>query len=53
MGDAIGAGIVYHLSKAELDELDRKEAAKHQPGADHDNKNSEISEQDNVHIKVT
>ena len=50
MGDAIGAGIVYHLSKAELDELDRKEAAKHQPEADHD---SENSEEDNVHIKVT
>ena len=28
MGDAIGAGIVYHLSKAELEELDRREAEK-------------------------
>jgi hypothetical protein len=26
MGDAIGAGIVYHMSKAELEELDRREA---------------------------
>ncbi len=28
MGDAIGAGIVYHLSKAELAELDRRDAQK-------------------------
>ena len=28
LGDAIGAGIVYHLSKGELAELDRREALK-------------------------
>ncbi len=28
MGDAIGAGIVYHLSNAELAELDRRDAQK-------------------------
>ncbi len=34
-GDAIGARIVYHMSKAELCELDRKEEEKQ----DHDRRN--------------
>lgn len=42
MGDAIGAGIVYHLSKKELEELDTKNVNEAVEEGEEENNTEEI-----------